>query len=105
MARTKSGKRSKYSYGQRPSPLTTEDNMQKIKELFDKRSPQGETVSFKDMQKATKHKWVRGFFNALKMNRKVEAVRKGRKIIGYRYANVKAKRPTNDNKSEDSKAA
>ena len=83
----------KFSYGGRPSPETTLENMEKIKGIFAKK----ELVTFKDMQKATKHKWVRGFFNALKVTRPVEAVRKGRKIIGYRFKTKKRGRPANDN--------
>ncbi len=96
-----------FEYGQRPSPTTTYANMQKIKRLFEKKK----LVTFEDMQKTTGKKWVRGFFNALKMVRKVEPVRDGREIIGYRFKTKHRARPTkasndnNDNSESVHKAA
>lgn len=85
-----------FEYGNRPSPGTTYENMLKLKKLFERRR----LVTFDDMKAATGKKWVRGFFNALKIVRKVEPVRDGRVIIGYRFVHRKKRKPTiraNDN--------
>ena len=76
MSRTK-----KYVYGNKVSPKTVIPNMEKIRNLFAKK----EIVSFKDMQKATKRIWVRGYFDALKktVDGDIVAIRKGRKLKGF----------------------
>ena len=43
-------------------------------------------VSFKDMQKTTGKKWVRGFLSAVAAQHPVVAVKDGRSVIGYRLA-------------------
>jgi hypothetical protein len=69
-------------YGNRMGPGSWDTFAPKILSLLQEKN----VVSFKDMQKATGKKWVRGFLSAVNAQHPVVPVKDGRAVIGYRLA-------------------
>lgn len=71
---------SETGYGGRPYPSTVAPAAKIIVGLFQ----QKDVVTFKDMQKATGRKWVRGYLSGARdMRPNIVPVKEGRKLLGF----------------------